>query len=67
MIKIITKGLEVFEATCPRCLCKFTYELSDLVKRMTCEYVACPQCKHQIIHIARDWDHYCSTGEEKKW
>lgn len=66
MIKIITKGPENFEATCPRCLCKFTYELSDLFQQYSsCEYVKCPQCDQTMLHLFDYKNAYLSTGEEK--
>lgn len=62
MVQIITKGPENFKATCPRRLCEFTYERCDLVKRISHEYIICPQCKHEILHVARD----CDAGKVKK-
>lgn len=50
MINVIVKGNTKFKATCERCLCVFEYELSDLVKYITCEYVRCPHCKHDVVH-----------------
>ena len=36
------------------------------MKRISHEYIIYPQCKHEILHIARDWDHYCDAGKVKK-
>lgn len=49
-MKIITEGKSNFQVTCERCLCVFEYELSDLVKYISCEYVRCPHCKHDVMH-----------------
>lgn len=50
MIKILTEGKRRFKVTCERCLCVFEYDLSDLVKYLSCEYVQCPHCKHDVMH-----------------
>ena len=55
MIKIIIPGKQEFIATCNKCGCKFSYELSDLKKDIThyafdLNVVECPCCKERYIH-----------------
>lgn len=64
MIQIITKGPENFKVTCQRCLCEFTYELSDLVKYISYEYITCPQCKHEILHTPQNVSNYCDAEQK---
>ena len=50
MINIIKNGKSKFKTTCERCLCVFEYDLSDLFKMISCEYVRCPHCKNDVLH-----------------
>lgn len=50
MIVIVGEGKRRFKGTCQRCLCVFEYDLSDLIKYISCEYVACPCCRKEVLH-----------------
>lgn len=67
MIKIITKGPENFEATCSRCLYRFTYEVSDLFQQYSSsEYVNCPQCGQMLLHMFDYKNAYLNAGTVKE-
>lgn len=67
MIQIITKGPENFETVCPRCLCRFTYELSDLFQQYSSsEYVNCPQCGQMLLHMFDYKNAYLNAGETEE-
>jgi hypothetical protein len=57
MIVIVGEGRKRFKTTCPRCLCEFEYDLTDLIKYFSQEYVPCPCCKNDVVH-------YPSKSEE---
>ena len=68
MINVIVKGKRRFRATCSRCLCVFEYDLSDLVKYISCEYAKCPCCKNDVVHMPSSEDvitEHKYTGEEE--
>lgn len=52
-IKTVKKGSDTFKATCHRCGCRFTYELSDLNRRfgVGVEEVLCPTCGESVSHF----------------
>lgn len=50
MIEIIEHGKDKFDAVCPRCGCKFTYQLEDLKTYMITEFVDCPDCGKRYNH-----------------
>lgn len=54
MIKIIKPGKTVFNVTCGRCGCEFTYELEDLHTYFGSEYVRCSECSHDSYHPRQD-------------
>jgi len=53
LIKIITKGQDVYSASCAECGCRFSYEHSDVHHNYALggEYVSCPQCHHEYRHF----------------
>ena len=52
MKKIIKKSPKTFKAKCPKCWCKFTYEVEDIVfKDATLKNeVICPSCGNFVQH-----------------
>lgn len=66
MKKILTPGLKKFVVKCNRCLCEFEYELSDTYKMITTEYVKCPECNQELLHLPcsntkRSRDNECTS------
>ena len=49
MIKIIKHGKKMFEATCNKCGCKFSYELED-IGLVIPGHVRCPECDTSVEH-----------------
>lgn len=51
MIKVIKEGKKIFQTTCYRCGCEFSYELDDLsVGMLMAESVKCPSCNTDVYH-----------------
>lgn len=52
MKKIVKKSPKTFKAKCPKCLCKFTYEVEDIATNMAKleNFVACPSCGNFVQH-----------------
>lgn len=48
-MKTITKhGNTKFNACCATCGCEFTYELEDICKDISTNYVICPECGEKV-------------------
>ena len=52
-IEVIRKPTDSFTMECERCECVFRYNIDDLVKFISAEYVECPCCKIDIPHSKR--------------
>lgn len=48
MKTIIKHGNTKFNAYCSICGCEFTYELEDICKDISTNYVICPECGEKI-------------------
>lgn len=55
-IEIIRKPTPLFTMECEKCECIFTYNIYDLTKYISLEYVKCPCCKEDIPHYKRKKD-----------
>ena len=49
-MKIIRHGKVRFKKTCTKCKCRFSYTLTDLMKKDEKSVVYCPECREQLMH-----------------
>lgn len=52
MLEIIEQGKSKFIVRCPKCGCKYSYNLDDLKGLGTGTY--CPSCENYVIHPRQD-------------
>ena len=68
MIKVVKHGNQIYEKTCDRCGCVFTYDINDTdkVEMDTFEkfqlgnpggysFVRCPECGNKVYHSDTRW------------
>lgn len=55
-IKIIKEPTSLFTMECEKCECVFTYNIDDITKHISFEYIQCPCCKEEIPHYKRNRD-----------